>query len=275
MSKKATQETKKGFSWQKLWRDIRMIIIIIPLALLLKSNTVELFKIPTGSMEPTLYGAEDLGRGFGDHILVLRYRYGFNTRIKVPLINWVVPIPEWRWMAPGTRPPLRGEVVVFENPMNPHMDYIKRCVAVGGDRVTIRDGLLYVNDAPQTNTPAQATYVHYTHTGILGDRFVTVRDAIEHIRHVRPDHPVASYVRINGRPYQEVARAVADRRADFDPVRDTIQTEILVPEDSFFMLGDNSAFSYDGRNFGFVPMRLVKGKAWAVYLPIKRIRVVR
>jgi signal peptidase I len=267
------QEEKK-FTWHAFWRDIRMIVIIVPIALFIKSNTVELFKIPTGSMEPTLFGANELGRGFGDHLLVLRYIYGFSSRIKVPLINWLVPLPEYRLMIPGMRTPQRGEIVVFENPVNAQMDYIKRCIGVGGDTVAISNRHVYVNGEIQTNIPAQAEYVFYTNAGLLSDRFSSLKDTVDSIKKMRPDHPVAQNIRVNGKAYTEILDAVRTGRSSFDPVFDTITTEITVPENHFFMLGDNSAHSSDSRFWGFVPMNLVKGKAWCVYLPLKRIHLV-
>lgn len=268
-----TNEEKK-FSWHTFWRDMRMIIIIVPLALFIKSNTVELFKIPTGSMEPTLYGANDMGRGFGDHLLVQRYIYGFSSRIKVPLINWVVPLPEYRLMIPGMRTPQRGEVVVFENPANAQMDYIKRCIGVGGDTVTISNHHVYVNGMIQTNTPAQANYVKYQNQGFLSDNFHHIFETVENLKINRPGHAIEKYITVNGKPYTRVLRDIQMGRAHFNPDTDTVVSSVTVPEDHFFMLGDNSANSLDSRFWGFVPMRLIKGRAWCVYLPFKRIRLV-
>ena len=147
----------------------------------LKSNTIELFKIPTGSMEPTLYGANEMGHGFGDHLLVLRCAYGFSSKIKIPFLNWHVPIPEYRVMIPGMRLPKVGDVVVFENPTDPRIDYIKRCAGTPGDHIKIKNGHLFVNDKIVTNSQATASYVYYTNAGMLCDRFVTVETAVNSI----------------------------------------------------------------------------------------------
>jgi signal peptidase I len=256
-------------------RDLRMIIIIVPLALFLKSNTIELFKIPTGSMEPTLYGANDLGRGFGDHILVQRFAYGLSSRIKVPFVNWHVPLPEYHVVLPGTHPPRVGEVVVFENPVDTRIDYIKRCAGTPGDRVSITGGHLYVNGVIQTNTPAQSTYVYYTNTGLLADRFISLRTQVNEICKRAGNDAIKDCITVNGVPYREMERRIDRRQAGLDPVLDPIRVEITVPPAHFFMLGDNSAFSRDSRYWGFVPEDLVKGRAWLVYLPLKRIRVIR
>jgi signal peptidase I len=268
------EQSKKTGVMAAIWRDLRMIIIIVPLALLLKSNTVELFKIPTGSMEPTLYGAKDMGHGFGDHILVLRFAYGLSSRIKVPFANWHLPLPKYRLMVPGMRQPLVGEVVVFENPVDTRIDYIKRCAGTPGDRVRIEDGKLYVNDQMQTNTQAQASYVHYTSAGLLANSFVSLRKTVDDVCRLTKDDWIKDCLTINGDPYREIERTVDLRTAGFDPMLDKIQSEVTVPAKSFFMLGDNSAFSQDSRYWGFVPEDLVKGRAWLVYLPFKRVRVI-
>jgi signal peptidase I len=251
------------------------ILIIIPVALFIKSNTVELFKIPTGSMEPTLYGANDMGSGFGDHILVGRFSYGLNGIIKVPLVNWRFKMPYTRLMLPGMRQPRAGEVVVFENPVDPRIDYIKRCGGTPGDRIRIRNGHLYVNDAIVTNSPATASYVRYTNNGLLADRFDGVRGAVQEIVRREGTGAIKDCVFVNGRPYGQVENEVDRNLASFDPKMDLITSEVRVPSNCFFMLGDNSAHSLDSRYWGFVPLQLVKGKALCVYLPIKRIRTVR
>jgi len=331
-SSAAPAPSRAAVAWNTLWQ----MLIIIPVALFVKSNTIELFKIPTGSMEPTLYGANDMGRGFGDHLFVSRCTYGLSGVMKIPLLNWRVQLPYRRLMFWGMRQPRVGDVVVFENPVDPRIDYIKRCAGAPGDRVAIRKGRLFVNDNIITNTPAQATYVTYVNAGLLADRYAPLSRAVaklgeiylarviatngalarEALAIVQRDHPhvtpqalqtllldpnqlvrdrlrpatlasfarfverhggaeAASHVTVNGRPFLAVAADVERRVATFDHVLDTIDVTVTVPSNSFFMLGDNSAASLDSRYWGFVPFDLIKGKALCVYLPIKRIRVVR
>jgi len=317
--------------WRHALSTFLQLLIIIPLALFIKSNTIELFKIPTGSMEPTLYGANDMGRGFGDHLLVLRFPYGLSGIVKVPLLNWRIPLPYQRLMFGGMRPPRVGDVVVFENPVNPAIDYIKRCAGAPGDRVSIHNGHLYVNGVVVTNRPATATYVRYTNVGLLSQRLpelryqigkameyalagvlatndVLARELCELTRTPRgrptPQQLIGAlrenaalgemllpsarqqllrimvqtgcdaikdHVFVNGQPYRQVEAASA-RGA---PPGDVITTELVVPTNSFFMLGDNSSHSLDSRYWGFAPLDLIKGRAWVVYLPIKRIQRVR
>ncbi len=110
----------------------RSFFPIILIVLLLRSFLVEPFRIPSGSMMPTLL--------VGDFILVNKFTYG----IRLPVLNKkVVEMNE----------PQRGDVVVFKYPQNPSVDYIKRVVGVPGDRIGYRNKVLYVNGEAQKQTP--------------------------------------------------------------------------------------------------------------------------
>jgi signal peptidase I len=101
---------------------------IILIVLLLRSFLVEPFRIPSGSMMPTLL--------VGDFILVNKFSYG----IRLPVINKKV-------IELGN--PERGDVVVFKYPQNPRVDYIKRVVGVPGDSIAYQNKMLYINGEPQ------------------------------------------------------------------------------------------------------------------------------
>jgi signal peptidase I len=100
------------------------IVLAVLLALFIRAFVVQAFKIPSGSMLPTLR--------IGDHILVSKSIYG----IRMPVTNkLLIPVKK----------PKRGDVIVFVYPVDPSKDFIKRVVAVGGDTVAIRDKKLYIN----------------------------------------------------------------------------------------------------------------------------------
>ncbi|HWI14004.1 MAG TPA: signal peptidase I, partial [Burkholderiales bacterium] len=110
--------------WVEYPKSFFPVILVV---FLLRSFLVEPFKIPSGSMLPTLL--------VGDFILVNKFTYG----IRLPVINKkIVDINE----------PQRGEVMVFRYPENPSLDYIKRVVGTPGDKVTYRDKRLTVNGVP-------------------------------------------------------------------------------------------------------------------------------
>lgn len=100
------------------------IIVALVLALVIRTFVVQAFKIPSGSMEPTLE--------IGDHILVSKFIYG----IKIPFTSThLFPLDK----------PKRGDVIVFIYPLDPSKDFIKRVVAVGGDKVQLVNKKLYIN----------------------------------------------------------------------------------------------------------------------------------
>ena len=106
---------------------IESIIIAFILAMFIRTFVIQAFKIPTGSMRPTLLE--------GDAILVNKFIYG----AKIPFTNWSLP---------EVRKPRRGDVIVFIYPNDYKKDFIKRLVAVGGETVEIKNGTVYINDKP-------------------------------------------------------------------------------------------------------------------------------
>lgn len=103
------------------------IIIALILALFIRTFVVQAFKIPSGSMLPTLQ--------IGDHILVNKFYYG----LKNPFTGTVlIPIAT----------PKKKDIIVFKYPENPAIDYIKRVVAIEGDRIQIKDKTLFINGSP-------------------------------------------------------------------------------------------------------------------------------
>lgn len=184
-----TGERKKG----RLRENIEAILIAILLALVIRAFVVQAFKIPSGSMEPTLE--------IGDHILVNKFTYGINLPVtNTPLIS--------------LGEPERGDIIVFEYPVEPDKDFIKRVIGIPGDVVEIRDKKVFVNGEPLVQG-----YTKYTE-----------------------DHVIPGGV---------------NERDNFGPV--------TVPENQYFVLGDNRDNSYDSRFWGFVEEEAVKGEAFIIY----------
>jgi signal peptidase I len=107
-----------------LWEYVEAIITALILALIIRAYIIQAFKIPSGSMIPTLL--------IGDHILVNKFIYG----TKIPLTDKKILI--WR-------SPEKGDIIVFKYPENPKKDFIKRVVATGGDVIEEKEKIVYVN----------------------------------------------------------------------------------------------------------------------------------
>jgi len=124
---KSNDSTEKAVGTKRksgLRENIEAIAVAVVLALFIRTFVVQAFKIPSGSMKPTLL--------IGDHILVNKFIYG----IKVPFWDkTIVPIKQ----------PARGDIVVFKFPEDPSKDFIKRVIGVAGDVIEIRNKELYAN----------------------------------------------------------------------------------------------------------------------------------
>ena len=115
----------------KILEYAKAILTAILLALIIRTFCIQAFKIPSGSMIPTML--------IGDHLLVNKIIYG--TPVDIPFTDITV------FHMPGLRKPQRGEIIVFKYPEDPTRDFIKRVVAVEGNTVQMIDGKLYVNGA--------------------------------------------------------------------------------------------------------------------------------
>ena len=171
--------------WQE---NLSSLLWAVAIALVIRTFIAAPFKIPSGSMRPTLME--------GDRILVNKFLFHF-------------------------REPRCGDIIVFRYPGDLKRPFIKRVVGVGGDRVEIREGHLWVNSHPVEEQTFQAR--RYLNQGPYGQ-----------------EHQV-----------------------------------IEVPGGQFYVLGDNSSSSHDSRFWGFVPRRLVIGRAMCIFWPPWRIRILR
>ncbi|MBI4227853.1 MAG: signal peptidase I [Candidatus Omnitrophica bacterium] len=156
-----------------LWREYaESILVAVILALAIRTFVVQAFKIPTGSMRPTLME--------GDRLLVNKLLYGAR-----------VPFSTWR--LPALHAPRRGDIIVFRSTEEDHRDFIKRLVAFEGELVEIKESRLWVNGRPITEPavfrersyynrgdygkPGLAVRVPAGHYFVLGDNSASSRDS--------------------------------------------------------------------------------------------------
>jgi signal peptidase I len=122
------------------WEYLEAIVTALVLALIIRAYIVQAFKIPSGSMIPTLL--------VGDHILVNKFIYG----TKIPFTDKRILI---------FRKPEKGDIIVFKYPEDPRKDFIKRVIATGGDTVEERNKVVYVNGVRLSET-----YAHHYDNGL-------------------------------------------------------------------------------------------------------------
>jgi signal peptidase I len=215
---------------------------VILAVFMLRSFLVEPFKIPSGSMIPTLL--------VGDFILVNKYIYG----IRIPVIDEkVIDISE----------PKRGQVMVFRYPNDPSVDYIKRVVGLPGDTVVYRDKHLIINGVPVPQQPdGKYSYVEGGLSYVKLDRMKEDLGGHVHDILINPDVPNVRLEGVRDFPHRENCTYTEH------------EFTCHVPKGEYFMLGDNRDGSSDGRYWGFVPERNIVGKAflvWWNFSDLKRI----
>jgi len=116
------------------WENVRTILYALALAMLIRFTFAQPFRIPSGSMQPTL---EE-----GDYIVVTKWSYGYGRYSFAPLEG---VLPHGRFLGDL---PARGDVVVFRPPPDPSRDFVKRLIGMPGDRIRMIDGALYINGEP-------------------------------------------------------------------------------------------------------------------------------
>ena len=209
---------------------------VILIVFLLRSFLVEPFKIPSGSMIPTLL--------VGDFILVNKYTYG----VRLPVINKkIIDINE----------PERGDVMVFRYPDDPTVDYIKRVVGLPGDKVAYVNKRLTINgrevplkDAGDFLLKDKIQYLK---------QYIETLEKTEHAILVDTSEPAAlPYVK----QFPQRENCIYNNEG----------VVCAIPPGHYFMMGDNRDNSSDSRVWGFVPEANIVGKAFFIWFNFSELR---
>jgi signal peptidase I len=225
--------TKPGFKLTKkwVWENILSLVFALLIVFMIRSSIVEAFKIPSGSMIPTLH--------IGDHIFVNKFQYG----LKVPFSDLILDHPVYLI---NRDHPKHGDIIVFKFP-NDDLHYIKRVVGEPGDTIEMRDKILYVNQKKMNQNPMSTSETQTILQGLNDPQYPesSMKLYTEHLDTI--DHTVMLDDRVYG-------------SENFGPV--------TVPGGSLFAMGDNRDWSGDSRIRGFVPIQNVKGKAMVIWLSL-------
>jgi signal peptidase I len=224
-------QARQRILMQPWWLDWTAGLFPVILAVfVLRSFLFEPFKIPSGSMIPTLL--------VGDLILVNKFTYG----IRLPVVN--IKLTE------GT-PPHRGDVMVFRYPPKPSLDYIKRVVGVPGDEVAYLNKKLTINGQPVSKVPVADFFDEDSMAYFK--QFEEVLGGKRH-RILNDDSRPAFIPGVENFPNKQNCRYSVEG------------VVCKVPPGHYFMMGDNRDNSLDSRYWGFVPDRNIVGRAFFVWM---------
>jgi signal peptidase I len=216
--------------WAK--ENIPSLLSALLLVFIVRSSIIEAFKIPSGSMIPTLL--------VGDQIFVNKFSYG----LRVPFTDWIGERPYYFFK---NAPPARGDIIVFKYPVDPDIYFIKRIVGIPGDTIEMKDKVVYINGTaqPRNDLAAEKTAAIFKSLEDSTSEYPPERMKVFQEKF---DHDTGTLMIDQGNYMSE----------NFPP--------ITVTPDHYFVMGDNRDNSKDSRYWGFVPFEYIKGKAVVIWL---------
>jgi signal peptidase I len=242
---------KKLINFSNSWTGTIVIVLLVIFFV------AQAFVIPSGSMKKTLL--------IGDHLFVKKFSYGIPT----PHLPWIeVPVlPDFKGnghLIDGEKPK-RGDIVVFRYPKEPKVHYVKRCLALGGDEIIYQDKHLYLRfhegDAyMKENFPKEKLHT-------LGGKLWVLNPFEDKFKGIQYDQDVDLFAQMR----MFLAAGELDMKpAIVEELPKSMNSDfnafyVKVPENEFYMIGDNRDHSNDSRFWGSVPYSLIVGQPWFVY----------
>lgn len=216
--------------WLEYGRGFFTIILVV---FVLRSFVAEPYQIPSSSMRPGLV--------VGDFILVNKFSYGIRTPV---LNNVLIPVGS----------PQRGDVMVFNYPQEPAINYIKRVIGLPGDVVEYRGKQLIINGEP-AKTEAIGDHLYQEGGGAVANKLFTEQLG-DHSYQTLQDPGLPPFFWTGFKPHPDRGNCRYDDGGFV----------CKVPDGHYFTMGDNRDHSSDSRYWGFVPEKYVVGKAFLVWM---------
>lgn len=214
---------------EKFKKEAKSISIIVISVLIFRSVFFEPFRIPSGSMIPTLM--------IGDFILVNKFAFGFKVPFSDISMFGIDSDPIYLF---GKSSPERGDVVVFKYPSDPSINYIKRVIGLPGDSIEIKEKRVFINDQPLDQMEVDGREI----MSDMDEKFKNYNLKFYNAKTGTHDHTI---------------------QQDVDNYYKTDYEKRVIPEGKYFMMGDNRDFSYDSRFWGYVDHKNIKGEAILVW----------
>ncbi len=271
-SKEKSKEIKKPIvktPKQKFWEFWKNLLFAAVAALLIKTFLIETSRVPTGSMEKTIW--------VGDFLFVNKFIYGSSSPRNIPFTNISLPY----FQMPALREPKQSDIVVFEFPGDKDelapveiSNYVKRCIGVPGDTIKIVDEVVFINgkEAPRAQQiqydndirpitdieprifPKGSSFNEDNYGPVVvpkkGDVINLTLDNVEQWRTIIDREFGKRVVTVDGNQIMIEGKPVKS---------------YTLKQDYYFMMGDNRDDSLDSRFWGFVPRDKIIGEAFLIY----------
>ncbi|MBQ8651419.1 MAG: signal peptidase I [Alphaproteobacteria bacterium] len=218
---------------EKIWKNLKEWIVVIGTFVTISCFLYQPFKIPSGSMIPTLL--------VGDFLVVNKFCYGYsNDSFRIG--NFTFPLPKIKERILGFKKPQRGDVAVFRNPLDNNNNYVKRIVGMPGEKIEIIQGVLHINDKPvELKSEGEFSIIDRGQYTVYQKYTEKFPDGGEHVMIKR----------------EEFGKGMLDNVGPY-----------YVPEGHYFMMGDNRDNSKDSRvleGVGYVPEDRIMGRAELIF----------